>query len=101
MYRVIKYFTDLQDNNYPYEVGSTYPREGLLVSKERLAELSSKNNKQSTVLIVKVSDDNEGIIKADTKPEIKTEVKVEKVVEEKPKKTTKKTTKKKTTKKDK
>jgi len=56
MYKVIKFFTDLQDNNYPYEVGSTYPRKGLSVTKERIAELSGSNNRQKTALIKEVSE---------------------------------------------
>lgn len=28
MYRVIKYFTDLHDNEYEYHVGDTFPRKG-------------------------------------------------------------------------
>ena len=56
MYKVIKFFTDLQDNNYPYEVGSTYPRKGLSVTAERIAELSGSNNRQKTALIKEVSE---------------------------------------------
>lgn len=56
MYKVIKFFTDLQDNNYPYEVGSTYPRKGLSVAEERIAELSGSNNRQRTALIKEVSE---------------------------------------------
>ena len=55
MYKVIKYFTDLQDNDYPYEVGDAYPRKGLVVSDERIKELSGSNNKQGTALIVEKS----------------------------------------------
>lgn len=55
-YRVIKFFTDLQDNNHPYNVGDTFPREGAKASKKRLAELSSDKNKQGKVLIVKVEE---------------------------------------------
>lgn len=51
MYKVIKFFTDLQDNNHPYKVGDTFPRSGVTVTDERLAELSSKRNKQGTPLI--------------------------------------------------
>lgn len=51
MYEVIHYFTDLQDNEYPYNVGDTFPRDGLTVSKERLKELSGNNNKQHKPLI--------------------------------------------------
>ncbi|MDU5688629.1 MAG: Rho termination factor N-terminal domain-containing protein [Kluyvera cryocrescens] len=43
MYKVIEYFTDLQDANYEYNVGDTFPRKGLNVSDERLAELSTKD----------------------------------------------------------
>lgn len=51
MYEVIHYFTDLQDNEYPYNVGEVFPRNGLTVSEERLKELSGSNNKQHKPLI--------------------------------------------------
>jgi hypothetical protein len=51
MYKVIKYFCDLQDKNHEYNVGDTFPRKGLDVSAERLAELSGSNNKQGVPLI--------------------------------------------------
>lgn len=51
MYKVIKYFTDLQDDNHPYNVGDDYPREGLKVTKERIEELSSDRNKRKKPLI--------------------------------------------------
>lgn len=54
MYKVIKFFTDLQDSNYPYEVGKPFPREGISVSDERLVELAGKNNKQGEPLIIEV-----------------------------------------------
>lgn len=54
MYKVIKYFTDLQDNSRPYNVGDIYPRKGLTVSEERIKELSGSNNKQNTPLIEEV-----------------------------------------------
>lgn len=54
MYEVIHYFTDLQDNEFPYNPGDVFPREGMEVSEERLAELSGSNNKQHKPLIKKV-----------------------------------------------
>lgn len=57
MYKVIKYFTDLHDNNYPYNVGDTFPRCGVTVSEGRLAELASDSNKQGTPLIQLVNED--------------------------------------------
>lgn len=51
MYKVIKYFTDLQDNNYAYYVGDTFPRNGVEVGAERVAELSSDKNLQGVPLI--------------------------------------------------
>ena len=53
MYKVIKHFTDLQDNNRPYNVGDVFPHKDASypVSDERLAELASKSNKQGTPLI--------------------------------------------------
>jgi len=54
MYQVIRFFTDLKDNDYAYKVGDTFPREGVEVSEERLAELAGSDNKQGTPLIKKV-----------------------------------------------
>ena len=54
MYRVIKSFTDLQDNNYAYYVGDTFPRNGVEVGAERIAELSSDKNLQGVPLIEEV-----------------------------------------------
>ena len=51
MYKVIKFFTDLQDGKHPYYVGDKFPREGVTVSEERIAELASSKNKQKTPLI--------------------------------------------------
>ena len=55
-YKVIHYFTDLQDNNHPYQVGDKFPRQGAVVSEDRLKALSSKNNKLGKVLIELVSE---------------------------------------------
>lgn len=58
-YRVLKDFTDLQDNRYLYKVGDTYPRNGLSVTAERIAELSSKSNRQRVPLIEEVQEQTE------------------------------------------
>ena len=54
MYKVINFFTDLQDNNHAYNVGDTFPRKGLEVTPERIAELAGGKNKQGKPLIAKV-----------------------------------------------
>ena len=56
-YKVIHYFTDLQDFNHPYKVGDSFPRLGLKVSEDRLKELASKNNKQGKPLIELAQDE--------------------------------------------
>lgn len=56
MYEVIHFFTDLQDFNHPYNVGDTFPRNGLKVSNERLNELSSSKNRQGKPLIKLIVD---------------------------------------------
>ena len=56
MFRVIKYFTDLQDNKHPYHEGDTFPREGLTVTPERIKELASKKNRRGEALIKEVKD---------------------------------------------
>lgn len=59
MYKVIKYFVDLQDNNYPYQVGDKFPRRGLKVSADRIAELAGSENKQGVPLIQLVEEAEE------------------------------------------
>jgi hypothetical protein len=56
MYKVIKRFYDLQDNNHQYEVGDKFPHErcGYPVSEERIAELASKANKLGEPLIKEI-----------------------------------------------
>ena len=54
MYKVIKSFTDLQDNNYAYYVGDTFPRNGVDVDAERIAELASDKNRLGVPLIEEV-----------------------------------------------
>ena len=65
MYKVVKHFIDLQDNNYKYDVGDTYPRKGLNVLQSRINELASSKNLQKTPLI-------EEIPEAEEKPKKKT-----------------------------
>ena len=81
-YKVLKHFTDLQDNNFPYHVGDTFPREGLTVTPERIAELASKANRRGIPLIEEIPG----------KPEKKAPVKDE-PVDDAPKKRTRKATK--------
>lgn len=63
MYKVVKLFTDLQDNNHKYQVGDEYPRLGLKPSLARIRELSSIENRQKTVLIKEVNEFEEENIK--------------------------------------
>lgn len=55
-YKVIKYFTDLQDDNHEYNEGDVFPRSGKQVSKERLTELSNTSNRQGKPLIERVDE---------------------------------------------
>lgn len=50
-YKALRYFEDLTDNNYAYHAGDKYPRKGMAVSDERIAELSGKNNKLGEAVI--------------------------------------------------
>lgn len=56
---IYKAFKDLEDDNYLYKKGDTYPREGLKPTKKRIAELSSKKNKIREVLIEAVKVEKE------------------------------------------
>ena len=59
MYRVIKYFTDLQDKNHEYNVGDIYPHNNRKVSASRTKELSTNKNKRGIPLIEKVEEPTE------------------------------------------
>lgn len=59
MYKVIEYFTDLHDKDHPYNVGDPFPREGIKVTKERLAKLAGKDNKRGRPVIELVTDKTE------------------------------------------
>lgn len=59
MYITIKLFTDLQDDNWLYNVGDVYPRKGLNVTESRIKELSSANNRQGKPLIKLIEEPKE------------------------------------------
>ena len=54
MHRVVHKFYDLQDNNHAYSVGDTFPRNGVEVDVERIAELASDKNKLGVQLIEEI-----------------------------------------------
>ena len=56
MYKVVKMFTDLQDGDWMYEVGDTFPRSGTKVHPRRIAELLGENNKQGVPLIKQIEE---------------------------------------------
>ena len=65
-YIVVKDFSDIQDDRHVYHAGDTFPRMGLEVSKERVAELASKDNKRGEILIKAIDAER----KAPQEPEI-------------------------------
>lgn len=56
MYKVIKHFTDLQDNNFAYNVGDEFPRKNFSVLPSRIKELASNKNRQGCPLIEEIPD---------------------------------------------
>ena len=54
MYKVVKRFRDLQDNNHAYSVGDTFPHSGVEVDAERIAELASDKNRLGVPLIEEI-----------------------------------------------
>lgn len=73
-YRVIKLFTDLQDNSYKYEVGDRYPHLGYEPTAQRIAELSGSQNKQRTPLI-ELADEPDADVSAEDESETAAEEK--------------------------
>lgn len=70
MYKVIKSFTDLQDNNFLYKEGDTFPRKGFDVLPSRVKELATTANRRGEILIKEIEDE--------PKPKKKTAKKAEK-----------------------
>ena len=58
-YKVIKHFTDMQDNNFAYQVGDEYPRKGMSVLPSRIKELAGKKNRQGCPLIEEIPEAEE------------------------------------------
>ena len=56
MYKVIKHFTDMQDNNFAYQVGDEYPRKGMSVLPSRIRELATDKNRQGVPLIEEIPE---------------------------------------------
>lgn len=56
MYRVIKAFTDMQDNNFAYQVGDEFPRKNFSVLPSRIKELAGSKNRQGVPLIEEIPD---------------------------------------------
>ena len=56
MYKVIKHFTDLQNNNFAYQVGDEYPRKGMSVLPSRIRELATDKNRQGVPLIEEIPE---------------------------------------------
>ncbi|MED9814693.1 hypothetical protein [Anaerostipes sp.] len=64
VYEVVKAFHDLQDYKdikggkvyHHYDVGDTYPRQGLSPDEARIEELSGSANAQGTPLIVEAKE---------------------------------------------
>ena len=65
MYKVIKHFTDMQDDNFAYDVGDEFPRKNFSVLPSRIKELASDKNRQGCPLIKEIPD-------IEDKPEKKT-----------------------------
>ena len=74
MYRVLRFFRDLQDNNHAYHVGEIFPHGGMAVSKDRLKELSTDANRRHVPLIEKVDDE---VVEAESVAEDATQEPVE------------------------
>lgn len=56
MFKVVKRFYDLKDNNRAYSVGDIFPHPKAKVSEKRIAELSSNKNKMGVPLIVEIPE---------------------------------------------
>ena len=67
MYKVLWAFKDLQDDEYRYEKGDTYPRAGYKPTIKRIDELSGSNNKRGKPLIKASEDSAQSVTEAKPK----------------------------------
>lgn len=56
MFKVVKKFYDLKDNNHAYYEGDIYPHNKAKVSEKRIDELSSNKNKMGVPLIEEIPE---------------------------------------------
>lgn len=59
VYKVIKKFKDLKDNDHIYEVDDIYPRKDIKledISHKRIKELTTKKNKIGEILIEEIKE---------------------------------------------
>jgi hypothetical protein len=68
-YKVIKYFTDMQDNDFEYNEGDIFPREDFKILPSRIKELSTTQNRRKEILIVEVPDEDKHKKEKKTKSE--------------------------------
>ena len=61
MYTVIHDFCDMTDKKHVYRVGDKFPRNGVTVTKERIAELASSKNKIGKPLIEVIKEEAEEV----------------------------------------
>lgn len=64
MYRVVVFFTDIEDGGHKYKEGDAYPREGLEVTPERIAALLSGDNLRKIPLIEELPDPEQTTVAA-------------------------------------
>lgn len=57
MYKVVKAFADLQDDNFAYKEGDIYPRKGFDVLPSRIKELATTANRRGIALIKEIGDE--------------------------------------------
>lgn len=65
MYKVVRFFNDLQDNGYAYHVGDTFPHDGITADEKRIKELATDSNRRHLILIEEVKETAE---KTENKP---------------------------------
>jgi hypothetical protein len=58
-FKVVKAFLDMQDGNFSYDVGDSFPRKGVKVMPSRIKELSGNKNRQGCPLIKEVHEEEQ------------------------------------------
>ena len=66
-YRVVRAFSDIQDNYHVYSVGDGFPRAGVVVGEQRINQLATGKNATGKP-VIEIVEDSKSVEKSEEQP---------------------------------